>query len=275
MDDPVVSIVTPSYNQANFIEDNILSVKNVNNDMVEHIIIDGDSDDETISILEKHKNEYNLRWISEEDSGQVEAVNKGIDLAQGKWIGWQNSDDYYTKDGLQTLINHAKSYPDKDVIYGDLKVVDEKGHHIKTRYHTISSKFIQRYFGNFTANQTMLFKNSVASDVFPLSKEFEYALDIELFWRLLNSELKLKHIPKEVGAVRFHNSTKTSNFSNIQKSQGEKIDRKMYQQNIIEENISTSMLFIISLLFRYYLIIREDQSEVISHEIGRFIQNRM
>lgn len=92
---PLVSIITPSFNQGRYIEQNILSIINQNYPLIEHIIVDGGSTDETIDILKKHESSYNLRWISESDEGQADAVNKGFNMAHGEIIGWLNSDDVY------------------------------------------------------------------------------------------------------------------------------------------------------------------------------------
>ena len=84
MNDPSVSIVTPSYNQAAYIKDTILSVGNQDYENIEHIIIDGGSIDGTTDILEQYQEEYNLRWVSEADEGQADGINKGFAIANGE-----------------------------------------------------------------------------------------------------------------------------------------------------------------------------------------------
>ena len=97
---PRISILTPSYNQGAYIEENILSVLRQDYPNYEHIIIDGGSTDNTIPIL---KNYPHLKWISEQDKGQADALNKGILMATGDIIGWINSDDYYEKNALHEV----------------------------------------------------------------------------------------------------------------------------------------------------------------------------
>ena len=92
---PRVSIVTPSYNQGQFIEDTLLSVKNQDYPSIEHIIVDGGSTDNTLEILQKYEGSYSMRWVSEPDRGQSDAVNKGFRMANGEIVGWLNSDDCY------------------------------------------------------------------------------------------------------------------------------------------------------------------------------------
>lgn len=93
--EPLVSIVTPSFNQGRFIEETILSVKNQNYPHIEHLIIDGGSTDETLDVIRRYEGTYNLRWVSEPDEGQADALNKGFRLARGEVLGWLNADDTY------------------------------------------------------------------------------------------------------------------------------------------------------------------------------------
>jgi glycosyltransferase involved in cell wall biosynthesis len=89
-----VTVVTPSYNQGPFIEETLLSVKHQDYANIEHLVIDGGSTDETLGILRRYEATYPLRWISEPDRGQADALNKGFRRAQGEMIGWLNSDFY-------------------------------------------------------------------------------------------------------------------------------------------------------------------------------------
>ena len=93
------SIITPSFNQGEYIEDNIKSVLYQKNVLVEHIIIDGGSTDKTLEILKKYNH---LKWISEKDRGQTHALNKALELTTGDIIGWLNADDYYEKNIFNT-----------------------------------------------------------------------------------------------------------------------------------------------------------------------------
>jgi len=93
MSSPRISIITPSYNQAGFIDKTIQSVINQDYPNFEYIIVDGGSTDETLSILKKYGNK--IRWISEKDNGQSDAINKGLKIATGKIVAYLNSDDTY------------------------------------------------------------------------------------------------------------------------------------------------------------------------------------
>ncbi len=121
--DLMISIVTPSFNQGEFIEQTIISVLNQNYANFEHIIIDGGSNDNTIEILKKYNH---LKWVSEKDRGQSNAINKGFSIASGDIFAWLNSDDYYEKNIFLSIMDFFSMNPECDFLYGDITYVDER-----------------------------------------------------------------------------------------------------------------------------------------------------
>jgi len=122
---PLVSIITVSYNSGRFIEDNILSVKHQDYPNIEHIIVDGGSTDSTLDILHRYKS---LRWISEPDDGVTDAFNKGISMASGDILAFQNSDDvYYSGDAVRKAVDAMEANPKAGVIFGDCAFIDADG----------------------------------------------------------------------------------------------------------------------------------------------------
>ncbi len=118
---PLISIITPSFNQGEFIERAAKSVSSQNYLNHEHLIMDGMSVDGTISALSRlSSNENNLKWVSEEDGGQSTALNKGFHHAKGEIIGWLNSDDSYREGCFEKVARAFEEFPDVDVIYGGL-----------------------------------------------------------------------------------------------------------------------------------------------------------
>ena len=140
-----VSIITPSYNQRDFIERTIQSVLTQNIDL-EYIVIDGGSKDGTLKVLEKYK--ARLIWTSAKDKGQSDAVNKGLDMSSGEIIGWLNSDDIYLPGALQKVIKYFEENPECKWLYGRCKIIDQHDKEIRkfiTRYkNIISGKFSYR-----------------------------------------------------------------------------------------------------------------------------------
>lgn len=225
MDRPKLSIITPSYNQSEFILDTINSVKDQDYENVEHIVVDGGSDDGTIDILENHTDDYDLRWISEEDRGQSHALNKGIKMADGEWIGWQNSDDYYVDGSFDAFAELVEKRPDADVFYGDIIIVDRDGVEIDRAYHIPPSKFVQRY-SNIMANQAAFFRKTALQKVGGIREEYHYCMDIDLFWRLTRASLKLVHTPTFLGYFRTYEEAKTG---------GDKEDRHLKERQEIQQ----------------------------------------
>ncbi|MGH9420671.1 MAG: glycosyltransferase family 2 protein [Thermoanaerobaculia bacterium] len=119
VDEPLVSIVTPTLDQARFIEHTILSIKAQTYRHIEHIVIDGGSTDETHQILRAHEGSYSLRWLSEPDRGMYDAINKGMRLARGEILAYLNSDDLYFPWTIDRVVRAFRANPFAGLVYGD------------------------------------------------------------------------------------------------------------------------------------------------------------
>ena len=128
---PKISIVTPSFNQVQFIEETIRSVILQNYPNLEYIIIDGGSTDGSVEIIKKYE-KYLTYWVSEPDSGQSEAINKGWKIATGDIIAWLNSDDMYMPYALSTIASMYAANPDKIIFQGSCNNIDIEGNHLFT-----------------------------------------------------------------------------------------------------------------------------------------------
>jgi glycosyltransferase involved in cell wall biosynthesis len=142
MSKPTVSIITPSFNQVDYIEDTINSVKFQDYQNIEHIIMDGGSDDGTVNILKRHQDEYNMKWVSRPDEGQADAINRGFEEANGDILGWLNSDDVYlSSSAISKSVETLNEYPSADLVNGRGIRLEEDGkwdHPIKRRDHKLS-----------------------------------------------------------------------------------------------------------------------------------------
>jgi glycosyltransferase involved in cell wall biosynthesis len=137
---PRISIVTPSYNQAQFIEETIRSILLQNYPNLEYIIIDGGSTDGTVEILKKYET-WLTYWVSEPDRGQSHALNKGIERATGEWIGWQNSDDVYTEKAFWYFCEKVFKKNGKGAVYfGNVQGINKHSEIIHKQYFTPLSR---------------------------------------------------------------------------------------------------------------------------------------
>lgn len=206
---PLVSVVTPSYNQKEFLAENIESVKNQSMDDVEHVVIDGGSEDGTVDVLRREEENYNLKWVSEADRGQSHAINKGIEMADGEWIIWLNSDDYLLPRSLAKASTNLSD--DHDVVYGDFIFVDEHKNEVFKQYNTIPSKRVERYWTRFAGNHCTFFRKKLLNEIGGVDESLEYTMDVDLFWRVLHARStdKFHHFPHFVGARRLHAEAKT------------------------------------------------------------------
>jgi len=183
-----ITVVTPSMNQGEFIERTILSVLGQEGDFdLEYIVVDGGSTDDSLGIIKKYKER--LRWVSEKDKGQSDAINKGFNMASGDILAWLNSDDTYAAGALATV---AESYRQEPFAwcFGNCRNIDENDREIRkliTRYKIFESK---RYsFGrllskDFISQPGAFFTRDVYQETGPLDLTCEYSIDYDYWLRI-------------------------------------------------------------------------------------------
>lgn len=205
MNMPKISIVTPSFNSDKYIEDCIQSVLNQNYPNFEHIIIDGGSTDGTIEILKKYPH---LKWISEPDEGQSDAINKGIKLASGDILGWQNSDDYY----LPSVFNKVYRVFDEriDIVFGDCIFVDEQTRFLRFKREIGYNKNLLLYYGCYIPTvSTFINLNRIKKEDLKLDTNLHNVMDYDLFLSLSDSGYKFKYVNDIWGVFRYYPNNKT------------------------------------------------------------------
>jgi len=198
----LVSIVTPSFNQGCFIEENILSVKSQDYPNIEHIVIDGGSTDETVEILERYEGTYNLRWISEPDESHADAVNKGFTMAKGEIIGWLNSDDvYFDRGTISALVEAFQKHPEADIIYGDCAYIWEDGTILRVQC-VPGFRYSRLLRGCFLEQPAVFFCRHVVEN-HKLDKCLKVAIDYE-YWLRISKQYHFIHITRILAADRNH-----------------------------------------------------------------------
>ncbi len=201
---PLVSIVTPSLNQAAFLDETIASVAAQDYTDVEHVVIDGGSTDGTLEILSRHAG---VRWVSEADAGQADALNKGFALARGAVLGWLNSDDVYLPDAIRGGVA-ALQRTGAAMVYSNLVEIDEAGHEVrrqKARRPDIRRQLDGR---NAIPQPTVFLRREALEAVGGLDPSYHYAMDYEL-WLRIATHFRIEYIDDWWAAFRRHPASKT------------------------------------------------------------------
>jgi len=205
---PKISVITPSYNQARFLEETITSVLNQDYPNLEYIIIDGGSTDGSVDIIRKHEHQL-AYWVSEPDNGQAHAINKGFRKATGEWVGFQNSDDCYLPGALFSLVRMGISKR-AGVVYGDIVIIDEKSERVCDIRRTQASLLTELYIGIQIHNQSALMRRDLLDHVGYLREDLRFCFDYEYYTRLLSRGVRVQHVPVPLGAFRIHGASKTT-----------------------------------------------------------------
>ena len=175
---PLITIITAALNSEKYLEESILSLHNQKNENFEHIILDGGSTDKTIDIIKKYENKIDY-WCSGKDKGIYDAFNNGMQLAKGDYIGFLNSDDYYSKNTLELLNVYIKNYPEKDFIFGAVKK------HWGVLYGYKPYK-IHWSWGFYSSHSTGFFiKTESAKKVGLYNLKYKYSSDYDFFFRMI------------------------------------------------------------------------------------------
>jgi glycosyltransferase involved in cell wall biosynthesis len=211
---PKITIVTPSFNQGAYIEEALLSVKQQDYPNLEHIVVDGGSTDQTLNILRKLSNRpdfSHLRWISEADDGQSDALNKGFRAATGEIIGWLNSDDRYRAGAFVTVEQAWRFFVNADILYGDYTWVDESGRVRRIRREIEFSHFILQYHRVlYIPTTATFFRRRIIDDHNWIDAQLHFAMDYDFFLRLAQRGYKFQHVPFLLADFRQHSQSKSA-----------------------------------------------------------------
>jgi hypothetical protein len=205
--EPLVSIVTPSFNQGRFVEEAILCIKNQNYPHIEHIIIDGGSTDETLDVIRRYEGTYSLRWVSEPDEGQADALNKGFNLARGEILGWLNADDTYQPGAVRSAVAWLQSHPAVDLVYGHSNLIDESG---EILYTNTTPKFSleKLLYTNIIPQTAMFFRRRIVEEIGGVNPYLHYVLDWEFVLRIARN-YRVQRVSAVWGSFRITRGTKS------------------------------------------------------------------
>ena len=203
---PRISIITPSFNQGQYIEGTIRSVLLQGYPGLEYIVIDGGSTDKSVDIIKKYA-PYLTYWVSEKDAGQSDAINKGINHATGEIVGWLNSDDIYYPGALIKMGKAFQQKPHADLIYGAGAKIDENCRIIKKVYdQPYNKKRIRQKF--YFLQPSMLFRRDTFLRVGGLNVSSHFAMDWELLLKI-SPFSNILSIPTPIAMLRRYENAKT------------------------------------------------------------------
>lgn len=200
-----ISIITPSFNQADYLEQTIRSVLDQDYPALEYLIADGASTDGSLALIKKYS-ERLAWWASEIDAGQADAINKGFSRATGEIIAWLNSDDYYLPETLATVAKLFAENPNAGIIYGDVLSVDGAGNPINVqRFAQYSVEDLMQF--KIISQPGVFMRRSVLEQAGYLDQNYHFLLDHQL-WLRMAQLAQMVYVPQTLAVARYHDDAK-------------------------------------------------------------------
>jgi len=228
---PLISVVTPAFQQLEFLKACVASVAMQSYPNVEHLVLDGGSTDGTKVYLETSPGCVSW-WRSHPDNGQSQALSEGFTNASGEWIGWQNSDDFYYPGAFWTVANIITKYPDAGVIIGDTAVIDQHGIIMYLiGVSPVPAKLWLR--GYWPYNQAVFIRRDLLSKILPLDESLHIHMDTDMLAKIALLDPRVAYVNHPLGAFRKYAGTKTET--------PELTDRSQYERNLLRERYKQRM----------------------------------
>jgi glycosyltransferase involved in cell wall biosynthesis len=220
---PRLSIVTPSYNQGNFLEATIRSVLLQGYPNLEYILIDGGSTDSSVEIIRKYE-KYLFYWHSQQDRGQADAINQGLEKSSGEILGWINSDDVYVRETFHKILKAFHHYPDYIVVHGNRILINDLGQ--------VTGWFCLPPFDPKTlmynvCSETAFWRRSAMEQTGLLNANLQFAIDLEFFGRLYKQGKFLK-LNDYLGYFRCHSEHKSFTMPHIGKEEARREWKRLF-----------------------------------------------
>jgi len=207
-DRPRFAIVTPSFNTARYIGVAIRSVLEQHYANIDYLVMDGGSTDGTVEILRSLGNQ--VRWVSQKDEGQADAIKRGFEQTEGDILAWLNSDDFFCPGAFEAVAGYFSTHPDVDVVYGDANYVDADGKVISPCVHVepYSPKRLFHY-SDFIVQPAAFFRRRAYEAVGGVDPKLHWALDYDL-WLKLARKFKFAYLPRVLANYRWLGNNKSA-----------------------------------------------------------------
>jgi glycosyltransferase involved in cell wall biosynthesis len=239
---PLVTIITPSYNQGQFLEKTIVSVLNQDYPKIEYIVMDGGSNDESVAIIQRYANRI-AYWESQPDRGQAHAINKGLQMAKGSVLGWLNSDDVLLPDAVRRVVQVFTDQPEVDVVYGRLERIDATGQVIPTPDLPKDQVTFagQNALDKGLVNQPGSFwRREIMEKAGLLDESLRFVLDYEYYLRMLLAGAKFIHLNEPVAQFRIGRHSKTGGQTTAMSAEGLHVLERFLAQPGLPERLGVN-----------------------------------
>jgi len=225
---PLVSILTPSFNQAEYLPDNLRSVACQTYPNIEHIVMDGGSNDGSVAILEAAGE--SVRWRSEPDEGQSDAINKAFSASRGEIIGWVNSDDaFFDCRVIEDVVAFFHANPAMDVAYGHCLQTTGDGMAIQVLWAPPFDAELLKAVDILAQPAVFMRRSSLTEPL--LDASFHFALDYELWLRMASNGRRFGRIPRILAIDRHQHERKSSTLKDVHRSDLERL-RPVYDLHL-------------------------------------------
>lgn len=226
-----ISVVTPSFNQGRFISNCIESVKSQKGILVEHIVLDNCSNDETVDVLKSYQEssgDVEVKVIIRHDKGQTDAINQGFRLATGDIVCWLNTDEWYENNALKAVVQFFSRNPLVDVMFGDCDFVNSEGRLVKKKREYFFSQSMLIFYGCYIPSCSTFIRRRVLDDGIYLDPQFKVAMDFDWYVRIAKAGYRFAHLPSKLASFTWHDSNISSTF----------VEKRMQERHFVQDRDS-------------------------------------
>lgn len=254
-----ISIITPSYNQAEFIERTIQSVLSQNYPDLEYIVMDGGSTDGTQEILKKYSDK--IIWKSEKDNGQSDAINKGLKIATGDIVAYLNSDDAYEPDAIKKVAEFFQKNPEKKWVYGKCKIIDKNDKEIRKPITFYKNLLLKNYSyskllsENFISQPATFWRKELMNEIGYFDEKEHFCMDYE-YWLRIGKKYPAGIINDCLANFRHHISSKSGIVNKKQFRDELRIAKKYSQEKTLPIMLHEINYWKITIIYRLMDIIK-------------------